>query len=176
MNILRHSKYKRLTLVDGYNLLFSDNYFREKLSISLEEARSELEELLIEYGLYINEQIVVIYDGHFVKDNRGDEFMKDGLLIVFTSENETADSRIESLTFKLSERFDLTVVTSDFLEQQVVFMKGIIRFGSREFLARVRDSFRLEEKIHKKKIKLERPPVSDWKDILREYKFDEPTN
>ena len=82
MNILRHSEYSDLILVDGYNLLFADKTLKELSETSLEEARLRLESLLSGYSLYVKKQIVVIYDGHFVKDNRGDEFMRDNLGIV----------------------------------------------------------------------------------------------
>lgn len=170
MNILRHSEFKEVILVDGYNLLFADKHLNELSKESLEEARRELENLLAGYSIYVKKQIVVIYDGHYVKDNRGDEFLRDNLGIVFTRENETADSRIESLSFTLSERFKLTVVTSDFAEQTLVLMNEIERVGSREFLNRLKDSYKLEKKMHKRKKVVEEKKLSDWKDILKELK------
>lgn len=170
MNILRHSEFKEVILVDGYNLLFADKHLTEVSKESLEEARRELESLLAGYSIYVKKQIVVIYDGHFVKDNRGDEFLKDNLGIVFTKENETADSRIESLSFTLSERFKLTVVTSDFAEQTLVLMNEIERVGSREFLNRLKDNYKLEKKMHKRKNIVEDKKLSDWKEILKQLK------
>lgn len=170
MNILRHSEYSDLILVDGYNLLFADKTLKELSETSLEEARLRLESLLSGYSLYVKKQIVVIYDGHFVKDNRGDEFMRDNLGVVFTRENETADSQIESLSFSLSERFNLTVVTSDFAEQTLVLMNQIERMGSREFLNRLKDSYKLEKKMHKRKTLVAEKSTSDWKEILKELR------
>lgn len=105
-----------------------------------------------------------------MKDNRGDEFMRDNLGIVFTRENETADSRIESLSFSLSERFNLTVVTSDFAEQTLVLMNQIERMGSREFLNRLKDSYKLEKKMHRRKNLATEKNTSDWKEILKEIR------
>lgn len=170
MNILRHSEYKDLILIDGYNLLFADKELFELSKDNLEEARTKLENLLAGYALYVKKQIVVVYDGHFVKNNRGEEMMKDNLGIIFTRENETADTRIESLSYTLTERFNLTVVTSDFSEQTLMLMNEVERVGSREFMAKLKDSYALEKKMHKRDKKANDTITSDWKETLKKIR------
>lgn len=140
---------KEVFIVDGYNLIHA-SHLKELLLISLQEARRELELVLSGYSKYIGKKIVVVYDGHMVKDNRGEEYEENGLTIVFTKENETADSYIEAATYKYADRFRVTVVTNDFAESTLAFNEGAIRLGSRAFFALIEDSLRLEKKMHER--------------------------
>ncbi len=146
---------KEVFLVDGYNLIHA-SHLKELLDISLEEARRELENILSGYSRYIKKKIIVVYDGHMVKDNRGESYEKDGLTIVFTKENETADSYIEAATYNYQDRYKMTVVTNDLAESTLAFNEGAIRLGSRAFFALIEDSLKLEKKMHEReKIKNE---------------------
>lgn len=156
-----------LLLVDGYNLIHSDRELAALSETSLEEARRALQELLDGYAIFQKIPLVVVYDGHMVKQNRGETYEEGNLTIIFTAENETADRRIESLTAQLVEKFRLMVVTSDRMEQDLIFHLGGERISSAEFMARIRDDYRLEQKIHRRK-KLGTVDFSSSANLLRE--------
>lgn len=137
-----------LILVDGYNFIHADAVLRDMAERDLGESRDALERLLDAYGQYADVEVILVFDGHLVKQNRGDERMFGRVRTLFTKENETADARIESITAELARSRRVTVVTSDLLEQSVVFQLGAMRMSSAEFSALVRDAFGLEEKIH----------------------------
>lgn len=50
--------------------------------------------------------------------------MSSNISIVFTKEGETADNYIERTVDAIGRKFDVVVVTSDSLEQQVTFQRG----------------------------------------------------
>lgn len=49
--------------------------------------------------------------------------MSSNISIVFTKEGETADNYIERTVDAIGRKFDVVVVTSDSLEQQVTFQR-----------------------------------------------------
>jgi predicted RNA-binding protein with PIN domain len=56
------------------------------------------------------------------------------LQVVWTQEDQTADSYIEKLAGDLQNRLtQVTVVTSDQAEQWTIFSRGAVRISSREF-------------------------------------------
>ena len=159
---------KEVFIVDGYNLIHA-SHLKDLLEISLEEARRSLEIILSGYAKYIGKKIIVVYDGHMVKDNRGETYDKDGMTIVFTRENETADSYIEAATYNYADRYSMTVVTNDLAESTLAFNEGAIRMGSRAFFALIQDSLDLEKKMHERE-KTKNKHLSEESEMERELK------
>ncbi len=160
---------KELYLIDGYNLIHASKELRELLDESLELARVRLLDLLEEYAFFEKKKIILVYDGHKVKNNRGDHEIYENIEIYYTKENETADSKIEKLTSELIYRYDITAVSSDFLEQTTIFSLGALRKSSHEFYNEMVDSLELAKKIEKRRnIKKEMDMnSSEFKDMLK---------
>lgn len=57
--------------------------------------------------------------------------------MVYTAKNETADMYIQKFAVKNSDNYQVTVATSDGLEQLHIFSQGGVRMSSREFLTEV---------------------------------------
>lgn len=159
---------KEVFIVDGYNLIHA-SHLKDLLEISLEESRRSLETILSGYGKYIGKKIIVVYDGHMVKDNRGETYEKDDLTIVFTRENETADSFIEAATYKYADRYKMVVVTNDLAESTLAFNEGASRMGSRAFFAMIEDSLELEKKMHQRQ-KIKNDHLGEESEMERELK------
>ena len=53
--------------------------------------------------------------------------------MVYTKEAETADHYIERFTHEYSKKYQITVVTSDGLEQIIIIGQGCLLISSREF-------------------------------------------
>ncbi len=126
--------YKHLIL-DGYNVLNALEPFSKQLKISLEDARQSLNDALREYTALTGEHVVVVYDAYKGK-SKITKIEKFGQFeVVFTKENETADSYIEVLAESLSDnkRNMVRVVTSDWAEQQIVLGIGASRMVPKEF-------------------------------------------
>jgi len=82
----------KYVLIDGYNLINAWPNLKRLAETDLEEARSALNELLVEYNAYSGEKIIVVYDAYMVKGTTNRETDYKGLFVVFTKENQTADS------------------------------------------------------------------------------------
>lgn len=119
-------------LIDGYNLLFQwcKNYEHLK---NKENAREDLIQKLIEYSGYHSMRTIIIFDGQGAQadQNTRSEFFQ----ILYTASGETADEWIEKKNFELLKEGWITkVVTSDYLEQQIVFGSGALRIPVREMI------------------------------------------
>ena len=100
------------------------------------------------YGSYNGCKIVLVFDGHKVAGNiESKEEINKNLSIVFTKDGETADAYIEKEVHSVGRRYEVYVVTSDWLEQQTIFQRGAVRMSSLEFYNEV---INLESKIRVK--------------------------
>jgi len=72
--------------------------------------------------------------------------------IVYTKEAQTADMFIERTTHQMSHQYQISVVTSDALEQIIVMAKGASRISSREFVKEVEyiTSTKMKEYLEKR--------------------------
>lgn len=135
----------KIIFVDGYNVINSWPELRDIKDYSFESARNRLIEILNNYATYHGDKIYIIFDAHLVKGNiEKRDKISDKLVVVFTKEGETADAFIEKAVDEIGRKVEVSVVTSDSLEQQVIFQRGAARVSSLEFYHEVKDA---EEKI-----------------------------
>lgn len=137
--------------IDGYNVINSWPNLIEIKNYNLDLARQKLIEIMENYAEYKGYRIFIVFDGHMVKGNIEKKDKVGNLTIVFTKYGETADSYIERSVNNIGRRSDVSVVTSDSLEQQLVFQRGAIRKSSIEFYHEINQvNNRLRKKIKKK--------------------------
>lgn len=123
----------KIIFVDGYNVI---NSWPDLIIIkrtSFEAARHQLIDILQNYAAYKGIKIILVFDAHMVKGSIQKKEKNGNLIVVFTKEGETADSYIEKSVNDIGRKSDISVVTSDSLEQQVVFQRGATRKSSIEF-------------------------------------------
>ncbi|MDI6617228.1 MAG: NYN domain-containing protein [Clostridiales bacterium] len=122
----------RCLIVDGYNIINSWPELINEQKISLEGSRQKLLEFLEDYRAYKGIKVIVVFDAHMVKGSmeKHENFGK--IEVVYTKENQTADSYIEKLADQVGSMFNIQVATSDWLEQQVVLGRGASRISARE--------------------------------------------
>ncbi len=127
--------------VDGYNVI---NYWPELKDIkdqSMEIAREKLIETLNNYAVYKDYMVKIIFDAHLKKGNlETTEKIGERLSVVFTKEGETADAFIEKSVDEIGRKAEVSVVTSDSLEQQLIFQRGAVRISSLEFYHEVKEA------------------------------------
>lgn len=123
-------------IVDGYNVIGSWPNLK-RLSKNMEDARHKLIEILSEYQAFTGQEIIIVFDAYRCKGRKEIE-NRPGVEVRYTDHGQTADSLIESLVGKLSERYPVGVVTSDWAQQQIVLGKGARRWSSREFYHEVK--------------------------------------
>lgn len=125
---------RNLVIIDGYNLIFSDENLKKASLISLEKARDDLMNLLSSYVSYTKTELILVFDAYLVKDGEGSEFIHDGYKVVFTKANETADTYIEKIMYELGPDYSIRMVTNDRLLQFSAVHSGISRMTTNEFL------------------------------------------
>lgn len=155
----KKGRYAKCLIVDGYNLL--PKVMRVGLSEidDLRESRDHLIASLSEYGSFSGEDVILVFDAHLQARMAVTETLA-GVIVMFTDHGETADERIEHLVYENRDVYgQITVVTSDYAEQQVVFGGGALRISSSEMARRLRDargviSRKVEERDDREKMRL----------------------
>lgn len=124
---------RQLLLVDGYNMIGAwPELVLLKKQERLEDARDALLNRLSNYAKFEGLEIIVVFDAQLVPGVT-QSYQKYQLIVIFTKEDETADSYIERTAGKLNDRLtQVTVATSDLAEQWVIFSQGALRTSARE--------------------------------------------
>ncbi|GCF94200.1 DNA-binding protein [Enterococcus florum] len=120
-------------MVDGYNMIGAwPELSLLKKQDRLEDAREALLQRLSNYAKYEGLEIIVVFDAQLVPGIQK-SYQKYQLTVIFTKEDETADSYIERTAKELNDRLtQVTVATSDLAEQWTIFSQGALRTSARE--------------------------------------------
>ncbi len=119
-------------LVDGYNIIFAWEELEELTKISLDSARGRLMEILSNYQGARKMNLILVFDAYRVKGNPGSVQTYHNIHVVYTKEAETADQYIEKVTHEIGKKHNVTVATSDGLEQIIIMGQGARRMSARE--------------------------------------------
>lgn len=123
----------RVLLVDGYNYLHADRDSEELMNQNLDAATSRLNDILDNYAAITGTNVIVVYDAYRVPGHTL-SVRKQGLVtVVYTKEAQTADNYIERYAHENAQKYDITVVTSDGLLQNIVAGAGCFIMSSRAF-------------------------------------------
>ena len=117
-------------LVDGYNIIFSWDELRELSERDIGAARGKLADILCNYQGYRKCTLILVYDAYKVEGNPGEIMKYHNIHIVYTKEAETADQYIEKTVRKIVKNADVTVATSDGLEQVIILGQGAHRMSA----------------------------------------------
>ncbi|MCP1146495.1 NYN domain-containing protein [Lysinibacillus endophyticus] len=121
-----------ILIVDGYNMIGAWKELRPLKDTNFEEARNRLLELMAEFKAAMGWRVIVVFDAHLVPGVQ-QTYVQNGVEIIYTRKNETADEQIEKLTNELKGRkIQIYVATSDMTEQNVIFGQGALRKSARE--------------------------------------------
>lgn len=155
---------RKILLVDGYNMIASWQATKQLFKKSqLDEARTILLHKLSTYASFEGLEIICVFDAQHVPGlrQRYDEF---NVTVIFTQEEETADSYIESLAAELNNPLhQVSVATSDLNEQWTVFAQGALRVSARELEKRA-CSVKADLTQLTSQIDLATPPLRPWND------------
>lgn len=123
-------KIQKRVFVDGYNVI---NSWGELKDLEFGIAREKLIESMGNYGSFYGSDVTVVFDAHRVPGNSEVKDIIGGVEVVFTRDGETADAYIERNVDLIGKKVEVLVVTSDSLEQQIIFGRGASRMSSKEF-------------------------------------------
>ncbi len=147
-------KAPKYLLVDGYNVIFAWQELKELAEKNIDGARGALMDTLCNYQAICRMEVILVFDAYRVEGHATEFSDYQNIHVVYTKEAETADYYIEHFAHENSKRYDITVVTSDGLEQVIIRGAGCALISSREFeteVKRAQDSFRQNYIENKKK-------------------------
>lgn len=124
-------------IVDGYNVIgASEELNRIKLK-DIGQSRINLIEMLTEYQVFTGDRVIIVFDALYVCGQES-KSKYNGIEIIYTREEETADECIERLIKDVKNvKNKVYVATSDYLEQRTIFSRGALRISSRELLIEI---------------------------------------
>lgn len=119
-------------LVDGYNIIFAWDDLNELAKYNIESARGKLMDILSNYQGYKKMTLILVFDAYKVKGNQGEVGMYHNIHVVYTKEAETADQYIEKTVHRIGHNGNVTVASSDGLEQIIIMGAGAHRLSARD--------------------------------------------
>ncbi len=123
----------KYTLVDGYNVIFAWKELAELAASNIDGARGRLLDILDHYRSMTDDEIIVVFDAYKLKNHPTEYTDYNTIHVVYTRTAENADQYIERFTHEHGRKYDITVVTSDGLEQIIIRGQGCRLVSSREF-------------------------------------------
>lgn len=126
----REQNREEYLLVDGYNIIFAWEDLKELSEISMEAARNKLMDILCNYQGYRKCTLILVFDAYKVEGNKGETIKYHNIHVVYTKEAETADQYIEKTVRRMGRHHDVTVATSDALEQVIILGEGAQRMSA----------------------------------------------
>lgn len=124
---------KQYLLVDGYNIIFAWEELKELSNYNMDAARSKLIDILSNYQGFTGCTLILVFDAYKVEGNPGEIQKINNIYVVFTKEAETADQYIEKATHEIGKKHNVTVATSDHLEQVIVMGQGALKISASDF-------------------------------------------
>lgn len=119
-------------LVDGYNVIFAWNNLKALAAVNIDSARDRLLDILSNYQGMKGMEIIVVFDAYRVSGHKTEFFDYHNIHVVYTREAETADRYIERFAHENSKKYNITVATSDGLEQIIIRGAGCFLLSSRD--------------------------------------------
>lgn len=120
-------------LVDGYNIVFAWDELKKIAKTNIDGARDRLLDIMCNYQGFKGNTVIVVFDAYNVKKHAETVSKYHNIYVVYTKEAETADMYIAKTTHKLANKFQVTVATSDALEQLIIMGHGALRMSASNF-------------------------------------------
>ncbi len=144
-------------LVDGYNIIFAWEDLRSLSEVNIDSARDRLMDICCNYQGCQGVTLILVFDAYKVKGNPGSVMKYHNIHVVYTKEAETADQYIEKTVHKIAKKANVTVATSDRLEQMIIWGAGALRLSAQGFRdavenaqRRIREDYPVREKVFHK--------------------------
>ncbi|QHI71677.1 translation factor GTPase family protein [Aminipila terrae] len=160
-------------LVDGYNIIHAWPELKELTKDNMEGARMKLLDCLCNYQGIRNCQIIVVFDAYRVQGHKEEAMDYQNIHMVYTREAQTADQYIERFAHDNQKKYNITVATSDGLQQLIVRGAGCSLLSARELKNAIEEANErlkqeYEELKRKEKIHLMDALSSDVKQQMKE--------
>lgn len=131
-------------LVDGYNVIYAWPELKVLAEEKLENARSKLLDSLIKYQGIRRCQVILVFDAYNVQGHIEEIQSYGSVHVVYTMEAQTADQYIEKFAHDHQKKYDITVATSDGLQQIIIRGSGSKVMSARELIEEIN---RMNERV-----------------------------
>ncbi|HEX8297466.1 MAG TPA: NYN domain-containing protein [Chthoniobacteraceae bacterium] len=128
----------RYLIVDGHSVIFAWPELRKLHGRRTALARDELVKVLTEYQDASGVRVVAVFDGKGGAANEVSE--PGGIQIFYSAAGQTADQIVERLVVLYAQKHEITVATSDLMEQQTVSSFGAVPISVEILRAYVEDA------------------------------------
>ena len=118
--------------MDGYNIIFAWDELKELSEVSIDGARGRLLDILCNYQQMRQCEVIAVFDAYRVKGHDTETLDYHNIHVVYTKEAETADQYIERFSHENARKYQITVATSDGLEQIIIRGQGCRLLSARE--------------------------------------------
>lgn len=132
-----NAKKDKYLLVDGYNVIFAWEELNSLAKDNIDAARDKLMDILCNYQGVKDCKLMVVFDAYKVPENKGSISEYHNICVIYTREAQTADAYIERFTHENASKYDITVATSDGMEQVITRGAGCMLISSRELKAEI---------------------------------------
>ena len=116
----------------AHGIHFNDEELRELALDNMDGARGRLMDLLCNYQAIRKCCLMVVFDAYRVAGHATEVSEYHNIQVVYTKEAETADQYIEKFAHENARRFDVSVATSDGVEQVIILGQGCRLISARE--------------------------------------------
>ncbi|BBF41770.1 ribosome protection-type tetracycline resistance related proteins, group 2 [Lachnospiraceae bacterium KM106-2] len=147
----RKEKKEEYLLVDGYNVIFAWESLNELAKINIDSARGKLQDILCNYQAIRKCELIVVFDAYRIEGHQTEIFNYHNIHVVYTKEAETADQYIEKFAQQHGHKYDVTVATSDGLEQIIIRGKGCQLLSARDLEKEVKRANEITMKAYEEK-------------------------
>ena len=127
-------------LVDGYNIIFSWEELNELAKENIHAACDKLMDILSNYQGYRKCTLILVFDAYKVEGHVEEIIPYHNIYVVYTKEAETADQYIEKTVHRIGRQYQVTVATSDGLEQVIIMGQGAHRISARGLKKEIEDT------------------------------------
>jgi small GTP-binding protein len=125
-------------IIDGYNFIFANDEWRRLAETDISLARDALTRIMCDYSAFRRVRVYIVFDAYKRGGGEGSVERCGDVSVIYTKENQTADSYIEKTAHDLADGHSVRVVTSDFNEQLIILGVGALRVSAREFYAELK--------------------------------------
>ena len=119
--------------MDGYNVIYAWKELADLAKDDMDQARGRLQDILCNYQGFTGKDVILVFDAYRVKSHPTETFDYHNIHVVYTKTAETADQYIEKFSVEKADRYHVTVVTSDGLEQIIIRGAGAHLLSARDF-------------------------------------------
>lgn len=127
-------------LVDGYNIIFSWEELNELAKENIHAACDKLMDILSNYQGYRKCTLILVFDAYKVEGHVEEIIPYHNIYVVYTKEAETADQYIEKTVHRIGRQYQVTVATSDGLEQVIIMGQGTHRISAQGLKKEIEDT------------------------------------